>query len=184
MQGQPWYLGREGSCTHPRHSRRGADKAAGAWLQELEEEAETAKQAWLKKQRSMRDKASGNKSKEVQALNKQLQAALQVLDVERYHVAACEEAAMSAEKGHGRCAPWLWLSSCSVLKDLPGCIFRDRLLQQAQSNGQDMWPKHCEMELPGGIQVPGLQSKQPKWHACDEAFQQLCCRRLMLCFER
>ncbi|CAK0750991.1 hypothetical protein CVIRNUC_002033 [Coccomyxa viridis] len=71
-------------------------------VKELEEEAETAKQAWLKKQRSMRDKASGNKSKEVQALNKQLQAALQVLDVERYHVAACEEAAMSAEKGHGR----------------------------------------------------------------------------------
>lgn len=66
---------------------------------------DTAKQAWLKKQRSLRDKASGNKSKEVQALNKQLQAALQVLDVERYHVAACEEAAMSAEKGHGRCAP-------------------------------------------------------------------------------
>lgn len=63
---------------------------------------ETAKQAWLKKQRSLRDKASGNKSKEVQALNKQLQAALQVLDVERYHVAACEEAAMTTEKGHGR----------------------------------------------------------------------------------
>ena len=112
MQGQPWYLGCEGPCTHPHHSRRGADQAAGAWLQELEEAAETAKQAWLKKQRSMRDKASGNKSKEVQALNKQLQAALQVLDVERYHVAACEEAAMSAEKGHGRC-PRLLLSSTS-----------------------------------------------------------------------
>ena len=66
---------------------------------------ESSKQAWLKKQRSLRDKASGNKSKEVQALNKQLQAALQVLDVERYHVAACEEAAMTAEKGHGRQAP-------------------------------------------------------------------------------
>ena len=66
---------------------------------------ETAKQAWLKKQRSLRDKASGNKSKEVQALNKQLQAALQVLDVERYHVAACEEAAMTADKGHGRHGP-------------------------------------------------------------------------------
>ncbi len=74
-------------------------------MQELEEEMEAAKQAWLKKQRSMRDKASGNKSKEVQALNKQLQAALQVLDVERYHVAACEEAAMPAEKGPGRHAP-------------------------------------------------------------------------------
>ena len=71
-------------------------------MQELEEETEAAKQAWLKKQRSLRDKASGNKSKEVQALNKQLQAALQVLDVERYHVAACEEAAMTTEKGHGR----------------------------------------------------------------------------------
>ena len=66
---------------------------------------ESSKQAWLKKQRSLRDKASGNKSKEVQALNKQLQAALQVLDVERYHVAACEEAAMPAEKGPGRHAP-------------------------------------------------------------------------------
>ncbi|CAL5227755.1 g10774 [Coccomyxa viridis] len=71
-------------------------------VKELEEEMESSKQAWLKKQRSLRDKASGNKSKEVQALNKQLQAALQVLDVERYHVAACEEAAMTAEKGHGR----------------------------------------------------------------------------------
>ena len=68
---------------------------------------ESGRQAWLKKQRSLRDKASGNKSKEVQALNKQLQAALQVLDVERYHVAACEEAAMTAEKGHGRHAAWL-----------------------------------------------------------------------------
>ena len=64
----------------------------------MEEEAESAKQVWLKKQRSARDRASGNKSKEVQALNKQLQAALQVLDVERYHVAACEEAAMPPEE--------------------------------------------------------------------------------------
>lgn len=79
-------------------------------VQELEEEVETAKQAWLKKQRSMRDKASGNKSKEVQALNKQLQAALQVLDVERYHVAACEEAALAAGKGPGRQASLTYLS--------------------------------------------------------------------------
>ena len=47
-------------------------------VQELEEEVESAKQAWLKKQRSARDKSRGAQSKEVQALNRQLQAALQV----------------------------------------------------------------------------------------------------------
>lgn len=71
-------------------------------MQELEEEMESQKQAWLKKQRSARDRSRGVQSKEVQALNKQLQAALQVLDVERYHAAACEEAAMSADRGMHR----------------------------------------------------------------------------------
>ncbi len=72
--------------------------APDAAAQELEEEMESQKQAWLKKQRSARDRSRGAQSKEVQALNKQLQAALQVLDVERYHAAACEEAAMAADR--------------------------------------------------------------------------------------
>jgi sigma54-dependent transcription regulator len=46
--------------------------------QELEEEMESAKQAWAKKQRSARDRSRGAQSKEVQALNRQLTAALQV----------------------------------------------------------------------------------------------------------
>ena len=82
---------------------------------------ESSKQAWLKKQRSLRDKASGNKSKEVQALNKQLQAALQVLDVERYHVAACEEAAMTAEKGHGRHALFTHVPDSTTLSSSHPC---------------------------------------------------------------
>lgn len=60
-------------------------------LQELEEEVDSAKQAWLKKQRSARDRSRGTQSKEVQALNRQLQAALQVptcgttrIEFERY----------------------------------------------------------------------------------------------------
>lgn len=65
---------------------------------------ESAKQAWQKKQRSARDRSRGAQSKEVQALNKQLQAALQVLDVERYHAAACEEAAMAADRNLHRCS--------------------------------------------------------------------------------
>ncbi|BDA46316.1 probable Bromodomain adjacent to zinc finger domain protein 1A at N-terminal half [Coccomyxa sp. Obi] len=71
-------------------------------MKELEEEMESQKQAWLKKQRSARDRSRGVQSKEVQALNKQLQAALQVLDVERYHAAACEEAAMAADRSMHR----------------------------------------------------------------------------------
>jgi hypothetical protein len=74
-------------------------------MQELEEEMETAKQAYLKKQRSARDRSRGTQSKEVQALNKQLQAALQVLDVERYHAAACEEAALAADRNLHRHPP-------------------------------------------------------------------------------
>lgn len=38
---------------------------------------DSAKQAWLKKQRSARDRSRGAQSKEVQALNRQLTAALQ-----------------------------------------------------------------------------------------------------------
>ena len=76
------------------------DRDAGCAVQELEEEMESQKQAWLKKQRSARDRSRGVQSKEVQALNKQLQAALQVLDVERYHAAACEEATMADRGGH------------------------------------------------------------------------------------
>jgi hypothetical protein len=74
-------------------------------VQELDEEMESRKQAWLKKQRSARDRSRGTQSKEVQALNRQLQAALQVLDVERYHAAACEEAAMAADRALHKSAP-------------------------------------------------------------------------------
>ncbi len=76
-----------------------------AFTQELDEEMESRKQAWLKKQRSARDRSRGAQSKEVQALNRQLQAALQVLDVERYHAAACEEAAMAADRALHKSVP-------------------------------------------------------------------------------
>ena len=109
---------------------------------------ETSKQAWLKKQRSLRDKASGNKSKEVQALNKQLQAALQVLDVERYHVAACEEAAMSAEKGHGRCAP---LQTCRRHHQNPM-----RSQHKMWETAEKRHSRHAPLALPLHVQLLGL----------------------------